>query len=188
MASEKENKITVILEADALKVQDAIAFVSDHECGAISIFMGTTRALETPVGEPSYVIDRSVTQLPKAFVASTRLFSLFYEAYPEMALKIMHEICATELREGRVEKCYLAHRTGLVMVGEASIIVACSSKHRREAHSTVMKILDEVKAQVPIWKRGCNERGNDRGDWSQKSEAFWLQNAARVDSKGMHDS
>ena len=47
----------------------------------------------------------------------------------------------------------LAHRTGVVPVGEASVVVAVSSPHRREALDAASFCIDELKAQVPIWKK-----------------------------------
>jgi molybdopterin synthase catalytic subunit len=40
-----------------------------------------------------------------------------------------------------------------VDVGEASIIIAASSPHRREAFQAVQYIIDTVKEKVPIWKK-----------------------------------
>lgn len=102
----------------------------------------------------------------------TICFSLYYEAYEEMATKVMQDIVGSALAVTGVEKCYLVHRVGTVQVGQPSIIVACSSKHRRDAHATVLHILDQVKAKAPIWKRPC--WGDTAGNWSDKSEAFWL--------------
>jgi molybdopterin synthase catalytic subunit len=90
-----------------------------------------------------------------------------------MAIKVMQSIVIKALAETAVERCYLVHRVGVVEVGQPSILVACSSKHRRDAHATVLDILDQVKAKAPIWKRPCS--GESKLNWSENSEAFWLQ-------------
>ena len=46
----------------------------------------------------------------------------------------------------------LLHRIGVVPVGEASVVVAASSVHRREAMAAVQFGIDTLKARVPIWK------------------------------------
>jgi molybdopterin synthase catalytic subunit len=70
------------------------------------------------------------------------------------------------------------HRLGCVAVGETSILIACSSTHRNEAHDMVMKLLNDIKAKVPIWKKinfiDSNSDSNKSSEWSDKSEAFWL--------------
>jgi molybdopterin synthase catalytic subunit len=43
------------------------------------------------------------------------------------------ELCDEVLSKWTIAKISLAHRTGKVDVGEASVIVAVSSAHRREA-------------------------------------------------------
>jgi len=143
-----------------IDVDEGIASVSSPKCGAISLFMGTTR--DTESGE-----------------TQTRLSHLYYEAYNDMALKQMKEIVEQNLfkSETNVEKCYVVHRLGCVAVGETSILIACSSKHRSEAHDMVMKLLNDIKAKVPIWKKINfinSETHSNNSEWSDKSEAFWL--------------
>ena len=41
----------------------------------------------------------------------------------------------------------------VVPVGEASIVIAVSSPHRKEALEAVHFAIDHVKATVPIWKK-----------------------------------
>ena len=41
----------------------------------------------------------------------------------------------------------------IVPVSEASIIVAVSSEHRREALEAVSYVIDAVKASAAIWKK-----------------------------------
>jgi hypothetical protein len=43
--------------------------------------------------------------------------------------------------------------TSLVPVTEASIVIAISSPHRREALEAVQFAIDTLKATVPIWKK-----------------------------------
>ena len=38
-------------------------------------------------------------------------------------------------------------------MGEASIIVAASSVHRKEANAATSRIMDVVKERVPVWKK-----------------------------------
>ena len=57
------------------------------------------------------------------------------------------------MAEFRLVGCGIAHRLGLVEPGEASVIVAASSPHRREAFAATEWIMARIKQEVPIWKR-----------------------------------
>jgi len=50
--------------------------------------------------------------------------------------------------------CGLAavHRTGLLAIGDVAVIVAASAPHRGEAFEAARRLIDDLKAQVPIWK------------------------------------
>ena len=44
------------------------------------------------------------------------------------------------------------HRTGDLAVGEVAVVVAVSCAHRGEAFDAARALIDELKAQVPLWK------------------------------------
>ena len=46
-----------------------------------------------------------------------------------------------------------------VPIGEASVVIAISSAHRKESLEAVQFAIDEVKAKVPIWKKEFFEDG-----------------------------
>jgi molybdopterin synthase catalytic subunit len=54
------------------------------------------------------------------------------------------------------------HRTGLLEVSETAVVCAASAPHRREAFHACRKLIDSIKARVPIWKR---EHGPDGPYW-----------------------
>lgn len=110
------------------------------------------------------------------YYANHSSISLLYEAYPDMAIKMMKDIASDASKEYQLNKCYVVHRMGLVQVAKPSIIIACASSHRKESHEATMKILNEIKSKVPIWKKVVPDVNSDKdnGFWSQKSEAFWL--------------
>src|SRR5258708_1585306 len=59
--------------------------------------------------------------------------------------------------------CVVHHRLGIVPVGEASIIIAVSSLHRKEAFVACEYLLEQVKLNVPIWKKEVYE--SDESQW-----------------------
>ena len=77
---------------------------------------------------------------------------LEYSAYKPMAEAEMQRI-AHEVRERWGVPCAIAHRLGLLEVGQASIVVAVAAPHRKEAFEACWWAVDEVKSRVPIWKK-----------------------------------
>ena len=95
-------------------------------------------------------------------VEGRRVLSLFYEAYEEMALPVLHEI------EDEVKALFpgarvaIVHRLGEVAIGEASVVIAVSAPHRDECYRASRHAIDELKRRVPIWKKEIFAEG---GAW-----------------------
>ena len=100
------------------------------------------------------------------FIGTTRdesrgkkVIALDYEAYAPMALRFLNRI-AGEAREGRdVRRVSIVHRVGRLNVGEASVVIAVSAAHRKEAFEACRYIIDTIKKIVPIWKKEFFEDG-----------------------------
>ena len=78
---------------------------------------------------------------------------LEYEAYVKMAVKKLEEIRQEMMQEFGIEDIAIAHRIGVVDIGETSLVVAVASPHRTEAFHACHKVVDRVKEIVPIWKK-----------------------------------
>ena len=124
----------VALTPDPIDVDAARLLVGDPRCGATVVFTGTTR--EVP--------------------------SLEYEAYEEMAIETMRRLADEAVRTHGLVAVAVEHRTGCVPLGEPSIVVAASAPHRQEAFDGARFLLDQVKANAPIWKREHPEEGEPR--------------------------
>ena len=61
------------------------------------------------------------------------------------------------------------HRLGRLEIGEASLIVAVSSAHRKEAFEACAFSIDRIKQIVPIWKKEFFEGGEV---WVGSQEEF----------------
>lgn len=79
--------------------------------------------------------------------------SLRYEAYPEMAQKVMLEIFEQAIKRFPVTRARVAHRLGPVPVGEASVLVIVSAPHRAAAFDACRFLMDRIKGEVPIFKQ-----------------------------------
>ncbi len=127
------------LSSEPLSLDAVVDEVRDDRAGAIATFVGTTR-----------VESRGRTVL-----------HLDYEAYAEMAEKVMAEI-ADRLKR-RYDLCEIAihHRTGRVDIGEASVVIAVSAPHRQDALAACKDAIDTLKEQVPLWKKEFYEGGEE---------------------------
>ena len=92
------------------------------------------------------------------------MLHLDYEAYAEMAEKVMAEIA--DGLKSRYDLCEIAihHRTGRVDIGEASVVIAVSAPHRQDALAACKDAIDTLKEQVPALEEGVLRgwRGMDR--------------------------
>ncbi|HEY4614395.1 MAG TPA: molybdenum cofactor biosynthesis protein MoaE [Citricoccus sp.] len=82
--------------------------------------------------------------------------SLDYTAHPD-AERILGGILARYRRDpadpaGEV-RIAAAHRIGHLEVGDLALVVAVASAHRAEAFETCRAVVEDIKAEVPIWKR-----------------------------------
>ena len=75
-----------------------------------------------------------------------------YDVHPELALKALDELCQ-ELCTNYPVKLVMIHSRGIVRVGEASVVIAASSAHRKESFAAVSEAIDQLKIRVPIWKK-----------------------------------
>ncbi len=114
-----------------LSLDDVVREVATDEAGAIATFTGTTRG---------HSRGRDVIRLE-------------YEAYEGMAEETMAALGA-RLRD-RYALCAIAihHRTGAVEVGESSVVIAASARHRADALAACRDAIDELKVTVPLWKK-----------------------------------
>lgn len=77
---------------------------------------------------------------------------LEYEAYPAMAIKMIHAIVAEAITRWQLTYAIAQHRTGIVKSGESAVVVITTSPHRAEAYAANRYIIDRIKHEAPIWK------------------------------------
>jgi molybdopterin synthase catalytic subunit len=129
----------VALQATALDVGAAIARAGEAESGGIAAFVGTTRSETNAAGQ--------------------KLISLDYEAYHEMAEAQMRKLVEEARRRWNIGRVVLLHRTGVVEVGQPSVLVVVSTPHRAAAFEACRFLIDELKMQATIWKKEIWEDG-----------------------------
>lgn len=93
------------------------------------------------------------------FIGTTRdhndgaaVVSLRYEAYVEMANKVLCGLFEEAIKRFPITRARVAHRLGEVPVGEASVVVVVTSPHRGPAFDACRFLMDRLKHEAPIWK------------------------------------
>ena len=77
---------------------------------------------------------------------------LEYEAHPS-AGDVLAEIVAGYAKETAVYAVAVSHRVGRLEIGDVALAAAVSTAHRAEAFAICARLVDEVKAKLPVWKR-----------------------------------
>ncbi|KAF2110089.1 Molybdopterin biosynthesis MoaE [Lophiotrema nucula] len=133
--------VHVELTPHALDSLAATKFVRSPSAGATVLFIGTTR--------------NSFANLPVS--------SLSYTSYAPLALSTLSQIATTILAKHECEKIWISHKLGECPIGEESIVIAVSSKHRQAAWRAGEEALEETKRRAEIWKLERFEGGE--GVW-----------------------
>lgn len=74
-----------------------------------------------------------------------------YSSYEEMADEKFSSISETAFSKFNLICLHYYHSLGMVKAGEISLFVFASSKHRKDAFDACRWIVEEIKANVPIW-------------------------------------
>jgi len=88
-----------------------------------------------------------------------KVLFLEYEAYPEMAAKMMERI-GKEIRDNwGLSSVRMQHRVGRLNVGETSVVIVVAAPHRDDAFAACQYGINRLKRIVPIWKKEVFEDG-----------------------------
>jgi molybdopterin synthase catalytic subunit len=82
-----------------------------------------------------------------------RVLGIEYHAYSEMAARQLERIEEEARARWPGIRIALLHRVGALAVGDASVAIAVSSAHRAEGFDALRFAIEEIKRQVPIWKK-----------------------------------
>jgi MoaE-MoaD fusion protein len=129
-----------LLSGEPLDEAAAVSTVSSSRAGALVTFVGRVRARSR---------DRDVSRLE-------------YEAYPEMVEAIFKQIADEARVKFAVDAVAIHHRTGVLSVGDTSVIIAVAAEHRQPAFDACRFAIDRLKQIAPIWKK---EHGPDGATW-----------------------
>ncbi|HEX4335337.1 MAG TPA: molybdenum cofactor biosynthesis protein MoaE [Polyangiaceae bacterium] len=131
------------LSSEPLDVVECLRAVSHPGAGGIDVFVGTVR--DNSGGQSVSVLE--------------------YEAYASMAEKEMARIGAELTEAFPGIRVSALHRIGRLAVGDVAVVCAASAPHRDEAFRACRRLIDDIKARVPIWKREHAEGGVEWVGW-----------------------
>ncbi len=120
-----------------IDVAEVLAAVEDPAAGGVVAFSGQVR--DTDGG-------RAVRELE-------------YVAHPD-ALAALRHVAEAVAADLPVHGLAAVHRTGLLAIGDVAVVVAASAGHRAEAFEAARRLIDELKATVPVWKRQAFDDGD----------------------------
>lgn len=120
--------------------QEALASVRHPTCGAVAFFQGEIRNHNQ----------------------GKKVFGLEYDVYEDFFHAETRRI-VREIRERwPIHEVALIQRIGKLDVGEAGIVIAVASPHRRESLEALSYAIEEFKKRAPVWKK---EYGPEGAEW-----------------------
>lgn len=122
-----------------LSVDEHAELVANAAAGAVVTFAGVVR---------NHDGGRGVAELE-------------YSAHPT-AEKIIRQVAdEVAARATGVRAIAVSHRIGPLRIGDVALACAVAADHRQEAFAVCAELVDEVKRQLPIWKRQKFGDGSD---------------------------
>ena len=121
------------LSKEKIKPENAEEFIASSKFGASIIFYGTVRENNE---------NKKVT-------------GITYDSHDALVIKSFEEIykeAETKFNFNNIA-VFIEHIKGYVKLGETSIIIAVSCKHRSQAYEFSRYIIEEIKKRTPIWKK-----------------------------------
>jgi molybdopterin synthase catalytic subunit len=117
------------ISAEPIEASDAEDAVLTEADGALVTFRGVVRDLDEGRG----------------------VSALDYSAHPD-AERFLQESCARIADETGLAVAAL-HRVGALRIGDVALVATVAAPHRAEAFAACARLVDDIKATVPIWKR-----------------------------------
>ena len=123
-------RVTALVTADPLDLAGHESAVGRGAAGAVVSFAGVVRDHDDGRG----------------------VLELEYEAHPS-AQQILAEVAAEIAADPEVYALAVSHRIGRLKIGDVALAAAVSTAHRAAAFAACARLVDEVKARLPVWKR-----------------------------------
>ena len=135
--------MTVVLRAqlteETIALPEHEALVAHEAAGAVVGFSGVVRDHDG---------GRTVTRLE-------------YSAHPT-AQQTLGDVAAEIAADSQgVRAIAVSHRVGALSIGDAALVAAVAADHRGAAFDTCQRLVDTVKARLPVWKHQFFSDGSE---------------------------
>jgi molybdopterin synthase catalytic subunit len=131
--------LRAVVGTEPLSVDEHAALVSDRAAGAVVTFAGVVR---------DHDHGRSVRELE-------------YVGHPsasDVVARVARDLAG---RWPGVRAIAVSHRVGVLAIGDVALAVAVAAEHRAQAFAACAELVDEVKRELPVWKRQTFADGTD---------------------------
>lgn len=126
----------------------------DPDSGAVASFLGQVRGGEGLTG-------------------------LELEHYPGVTENVLRRLAHDAASRWSLLRVSVAHRVGLMSIGEPIVFVGTAAPHRRAALEAVEFMIDVLKTQAPFWKKEYTIKGErwiEPRHEDHDAASYWLQN------------
>jgi molybdopterin synthase catalytic subunit len=125
------------VSSEPLDPASFLAQVASAQAGATSLFVGTVRDHDPD--------------------AAGEVVRLEYSCHPD-AETVLDEIA--QASDGAGLRIAISHRVGVLEIGDVAIVCAVSSAHRTDAFEICRRLVERVKAELPVWKKQIEADGS----------------------------
>ncbi len=101
------------------------------------------------------------------FNQGDHIASMFLEHYPEMTANKLHQLVDKAKQRWSLLNVLIIHRIGAIYPADPIVLVAVWSAHRKEAFEASRFLMEELKSNVPFWKKEVLIDGSER--WVEKN-------------------
>ena len=121
------------IKNDKISIDKAENFISSTRFGASIFFTGTVRDINE----------------------NKKVIGITYDAHDQMVIKSFEDIYQEAGEKLKIvdKVVFIEHAKGYLGLGDISILIAVSCKHRDQAYILSRYIIEEVKKRSPIWKK-----------------------------------
>jgi molybdopterin synthase catalytic subunit len=88
------------------------------------------------------------------------VLELEYSSYPTAAA-VLRAVADEIAADPDVIAVAVSHRIGKLGIGDIALVASVTAAHRKQAFDSCERLVDEVKARLPIWKRQVFAGGSD---------------------------
>jgi len=142
--------VNAVLSAEPISVAQAIAAVESDTAGAVVSFSGVVRNHDggKPVERLSYSAHPTAHQVMADVVAQLAA----EHAGHALGTDAVGTDAVGTAAGGDPVRIWVAHRVGMLEIGDPALVCAVSASHRAQAFEVCSELVDRIKEQVPIWK------------------------------------